>query len=122
QQKGYNGLAVVDDRAQVIVHTEARGSGYEGHLLAPLLNGTRAAIHALDGDKDILARVKITADSGFHSKAVLAAVEKIGADAYVADRDYRKREPAFADAVRHKERRRKERSLNRRREREARAE
>lgn len=120
--QGYNGLAVVDDRAQVIVHAQAHGSGYEGHLLAPLLDGTREAFHALDGGKDILARVKITADSGFHSKAVLAAVEKIGADAYVADRDYRKREPAFADAVRHKERRRKERALKRRREREARAE
>jgi hypothetical protein len=120
--QGYNGLAVVDDRAQVIVHAEAHGSGYEGHLLAPLLEGTREAFRALDGGKDILARVKITADSGFHSKAVIAAVEAIGADAYVADRDYRKREPAFADAVRHKERRRKERALERRREREARLE
>ncbi len=118
--QGYNGLAVVDDRAQVIVHAAAHGSGYEGHLLAPLLEDTRKVFHAIDGGKDILKRAKITADSGFHSKAVIAAVEAIGADAYVADRDYRKREPAFADAVRHKERNRKERALKRRREREAR--
>jgi transposase len=39
--QGYNGLAVVDDRAQIVVHAEARGSGYEGHLLAPLLEATR---------------------------------------------------------------------------------
>ncbi len=86
--QGYNGLAVVDDRAQVIVHAEAHGCGYEGHLLTRLLEGTREAFHALDGGKDILKRAKITADSGFHSKAVVAAVEAIGADAYVADRDF----------------------------------
>jgi hypothetical protein len=117
--QGYNGLAVVDDRAQVIVHAAAHGSGYEGHLLAPLLEQTREAFHPIDGGKDILKRAKVTADSGFHSKAVIAAVEATGADAYVADRDYRRREPAFADAVRHKERNRKERALKRKREREA---
>jgi transposase len=34
--QGYNGLAVVDDRSQIVVHAEAHGSGYEGHLLAPI--------------------------------------------------------------------------------------
>lgn len=32
--QGYNGFAVVDDHAQIVVHAEAHGSGYEGHLLA----------------------------------------------------------------------------------------
>src|SRR5690606_39618455 len=82
--QGYNGLAVVDDRAQVIVHAAAHGSGYEGHLLAPLLEDTRKVFHAIDRGKDILKRTKITADSGFHSKAVIAAVEATGANAYVA--------------------------------------
>jgi hypothetical protein len=90
--------------------------------LAPLLEGTREAFRVLDAGQDILMRAKITADSGFHSKAVIAAVEAIGADAYVADRDFRKREPAFADAARHKERRKKQRALKRRRERETRSE
>ena len=39
--QGYNGLAVVDDRAQIVVHAEAHGSGYEGHLLAPMIEETR---------------------------------------------------------------------------------
>ena len=39
--QGYNGLAVVDDRAQIVVHAEAQGSGYEAHLLASLLESTR---------------------------------------------------------------------------------
>lgn len=117
--QGYNGLAVVDDKAQVVVHAEAHGSGYEAHLLAPVLEATRDAFEQLQHGADIFEQVKVTADSGFHSKAVVSAIEQIEVDAYVADRDYRRRLPVFADAVRHKERERKERALKRKREREA---
>lgn len=118
--QGYNGLAVVDDRAQIVVHAEAHGSGYEAHLLAPLIEATRQSFAELELANDIFAEAKVTADSGFHSNAVMAAVEATGADAYVADRDYRRREPEFADAARYKQRNKKERGLRRRREREAR--
>ena len=118
--QGYNGLAVVDDRAQIVVHAEAHGSGYEAHLLAPLIEATRKGFTELELAKDVFAQAKVTADSGFHSSAVITEVEATGADAYIADRDYRRREPAFADAVRHKQRNKKERALRRRRERETR--
>ena len=119
--QGYNGLAVVDDRAQIVVHAEAHGSGYEGHLLAPIIQATRQTFGAIDPSEDVFKRVKVTADSGFHSKAVLAAVEQTGADAYIADRYYRQREPAFASATRHKERDKKERALLQRKTRDARS-
>jgi transposase len=118
--QGYNGLAVVDDRAQIVVHAEAHGSGYEAHLLAPIIEATRQNFSELELAKDVFADVKLTADSGFHSNVVVAEVEATGADAYIADRDYRKREPAFAGAERHKERDKKERALQRKRERETR--
>lgn len=114
--QGYNGLVVVDDRSQIVVHAEAHGSGYEGHLLAPILEETRRTFDAIEPGKDILKDVKVTADSGFHSKAVVAEVEKTGADVYIADRDYRRRDPAFATAGKHKERSRKERALERKKE------
>jgi hypothetical protein len=117
--QGYNGLAVVDDRAQIVVHAEAQGSGYEAHLLVPLLEETRKTFGIVEPGKDVFATAKVTADSGFHSRAVVAAVEGTGADVYIADRDYRRRDPAFADAGRHKERERKERELERRKQREA---
>jgi hypothetical protein len=117
--QGYNGLAVVDDRAQIVVHAEARGSGYEAHLLVPLLEATRETFGLLDPGKDVFAKAKVTADSGFHSRAVVAAVERTGADVYIADRNYRRRDPAFAEAGRHKEREKKERELERRKQREA---
>jgi transposase len=117
--QGYNGLAVVDDRAQIVVHAEAHGSGYEGHLLAPLIEATRETFNALAPGRDVFKATKVTADSGFHSKAVVTEVEKTGADAYIADRDYRRRDPAFANAAHHKVRDNKERALQRKREREA---
>jgi len=119
--QGYNGFAVVDDRAQIVVHAEAEGTGYEAHLLAPLLEATRKTFDVLEPGSDIFERAKVTADSGFHSKAVVAEVEKIGADAYIADRNHRRRDPAFADAARYKERDRKDRALERRKQREEQA-
>ena len=118
--QGYNGLAVVDEHSQIVVHAEAHGSGYEAHLLAPMIEATRQSFAELKLDKDVFAQTKVTADSGFHSDVVVAAVEATGADAYIADRDYRRREPEFADAARHKQRDKKERALRRKREREAR--
>jgi hypothetical protein len=117
--QGYNGLAVVDDRAQIVVHAEAHGSGYEGHLLVPLIDETRKTFAAIDSSKNGISRVKFTADSGFHSKAVVAAVEQCGADAYIPDRDYRRREPVFASAERHKARDKKESQRLRRKQRES---
>jgi transposase len=111
--QGYNGLAVVDERAQIVVHAEAHGSGYEGHLLVPLIEATRETFRTLEPGIDVFTRVKVTADSGFHSRAVVAAVERTGADVYIADRNYRRRDPAFAAAGRHKERDRKERARER---------
>jgi transposase len=120
--QGYNGLAVVDDRVQIVVHAEAHGSGYEGHLLAPIIEATRKTFGAIESGRDVFRRAKVTADSGFHSKTVVDAVEQTGADVYIADRYYRQREPAFANATRHKERVKKERALLRRKKREARTE
>ena len=118
--QGYNGLAVVDGHSQIVVHAEAHGTGYEAHLLAPLIEATRKDFAELQLDQDVFAHAKVTADSGFHSNVVVAAVEATGANAYIADRDYRKREPAFAGASRYKARDKKERGLRRKREREAR--
>jgi transposase len=120
--QGYNGLAVVDERAQIVVHAESHGSGYEAHLLAPLLEATRETFAELELSSDVLSEVKVTADSGFHSRVVVAEVERTGADAYIADRDHRRRDPAFAQAGRHKERDRKERARERRQQREAESE
>ena len=104
---------MVDDHCQIVVHAEAHGSGYEGHLLAPLLEATRATFGAMDPGNDVLKNAQVTADAGFHSRVVVAQVEALGVDAYIPDRDHRKRDAAFADAERHEERSRKDRARER---------
>lgn len=108
-------VAVVDDKAQVVVQAEAHGSGYEAHLLAPVLEATREAFvqHQLGAD------IFEPPTAASTVRPFVSAIEQIQVDAYVADRDYRRPLPVFADAVRYKEREPKERALKRKRERDA---
>lgn len=107
--QGYNGVAVVDDKHQIVVHANAVGEGQEAHLLAPMVEATRAHFQAIDRqDSDIFATAKLTADAGYHSKKSVQYTHDQAIDAYIADRQLRKRDPAFAHADRYKARARKE--------------
>jgi hypothetical protein len=106
--QGFNGLAVADDRHQIVVHAEARGSGQEAHLLKPAVEAVRENFAAIGDEQDVFDKTKLTADSGYHSAKSVEDVEASGVDAYIADPQYRKRDPAFADRDRYKERHRKE--------------
>jgi hypothetical protein len=111
--QGYNGVAVVDDRHQIVVHAEALGEGQENHLLAPMVQATREHFTAIGCARDVFAKATLAADSGYHSKQSMEYVADSGVDAYVADREMRRRDPAFANAGRYKERHRKERRRSR---------
>lgn len=99
--QGYNGVAMVDAKAQVIVHAEAHGEGQESGLLQPMVEGTRNTFKALDLSDDVMQQAKLTADAGYSSKANATYLYEQGIDAYVADNLYRKRDPRFKDAQRH---------------------
>jgi transposase len=113
--QGYNGVAVVDGRHQIVVHAEARGEGQENHLLEPMVEATRESFAAIGCGTEPLATARVTADSGYHSKQSMEYVARSGVDAYVADREMRRRDPAFAGAGRHKARHREEDRRRRRR-------
>ena len=106
--QGYNGVAVVDDRHQIVVHAEACGNGQEQELLAPMIAGTRRNFAVIGVEGDVFDTVTLTADSGFHSAKSVEQVQHSGVDAYIADGNYRRRDAAFARAGRYKERHRKE--------------
>ena len=107
--QGYNGVAVVDGRHQIVVHAEALGEGQENHLLEPMVKATRENFAAIGRTEDVFAKATLTADSGYHSAKSMEYIQQSGVDAYVADRDMRRRDPAFANAGRYKERHRQER-------------
>jgi hypothetical protein len=106
--QGYDGVAVVDEKHQVIVHAEAFGEAQEHGLLEPMVEGTRENFQAM-GEEEIFEKVKVTADSGFHTELNMKMLVEEGIDGYVADKLFRKRDPRFAGAERYKERSRRER-------------
>lgn len=94
--QGYNGVAAVDDKHQIIVGGEAFGQGPENNLLKPMIDIVRNNL-----GKDYINKVKITADSGFHSKTAVEDCFKFGLDVYLADGNFRKRDPRFINRDRY---------------------
>lgn len=106
--QGYDGVAAVDDRHQVVVHAEAFGEAQEHELLQPMVEAIEAHFAAL-GDAAVYGKAKITADSGFHTERNMEYLYTNGIDGYVADNRMRQRDPRFQAAEKYKARSRKER-------------
>jgi len=105
--QGYNGVAMVDSKHQVIVHADATGDS-ESAILKPMVEGTRENFQEIGKEEDIFEKTKLTTDAGFHSEKNVEMVIEDGIDAYIADNKFRHRDPRFADADKHKERFNKE--------------
>lgn len=101
--QGYNGLAMVDAKHQVIVGAEAFGKGHEAELLEPMVDQVRENFQAL-GEEDVFGKAKLTADSGFHTEESTKMLADRGVDGYVPDKNFRRRDPAFQTAKRHRDR------------------
>jgi len=105
--QGYDGVACVDAKHQVIVHGEAYGEAQEHDLLQPMIEQTQAHFQAL-GHKDILKTTKLTADSGFYNTANVTHLYQNGIDGYLPDLGFRKRDPRFAEVERYRTRDKKD--------------
>ena len=101
--QGYNGVAMVDEAHQVIVHAEAFGEGAEQALLQPMIEATRANLRAAGEEEDAFAGSVLVADSGYSSEANAKLVlEDETIEAYIPDTNFRKRDPTFAEARRYR--------------------
>ncbi len=107
--QGYAGVAVVDGKHQVVVHAEAFGSGQEHELLEPMIEGTRENFKSIGNRNDVFSKAQVTADSGFHTEQNMQMVIEQGIDGYIADNQFRKRDPRFAEVERYREQFKKER-------------
>ena len=106
--QGYNGVTVVDEKHQIIVHAEAFGAAQEHDLLEPMIEGTRENFKEIGSEEDVFEKAKLVADSGYHTEKNMQMVMEAGIDAYIADTQFRKRDPRFAGVDKYKERSRKE--------------
>jgi transposase len=102
--QGYNGIAVVDATHPIVVTAEAYGEAQEAHRLAAMIEGTREQGKTDKIADDIFDKTRLTADAGYASRESVQYRQEKNIDAYIADRNYRRRDPASAHADRYKER------------------
>lgn len=100
--QGYNGIATVDDKHQVVVQAEAYGEGQESVVFADILEKLEHTLQDVEGIPEPLQKRTVLADTGFHSKEIIDMVEQKGIDAYIPDQGFRMRDPRFETARRHK--------------------
>ena len=99
--QGYNGLAMVDAKHQVIVGAEAFGKAHEAAAFEPMLEQVRETFKRLQ-EEDIYRKAKVCADSGFHTEESMRMLAEKKIDAYVPDKLFRKRDAAFGTAGKHR--------------------
>ena len=83
--QGYNGIAAVDDKCQVVVDAQAFGEGHESRSLEKVVDSIEETFCGIEGKGKIYPEVVLTADSGFHSEKSVRKLLDRGIDAYVAD-------------------------------------
>lgn len=95
--QGYNGVAAVDKKHQIIVEAQAFGEGQEHHTLEPMLSGIQKRYAGADIHPQILhTQAIITADTGFSNDTNNDYLRQNDINAYIPDNQFRSRDKAFA--------------------------
>jgi len=96
--QGYNGLATVDKKHQIIVDAQAFGEGQEHHTLKPILQSIKDRFSRLGLSDDIYEEgAVVTADTGFSNEANNRYLKEKRIKAYIPDNQFRSRDPKFND-------------------------
>jgi transposase/IS5 family transposase len=93
--QGYNGQALVDAKHQVIVEGKVFGWGQDHHHLEPVVTGAQENMEAIGKGEDYFKDAILTADTAYHSGESIKKCEEEGIDAYIPDKDFRKRHPGL---------------------------
>lgn len=94
--QGYNGVATVDQKHQVIVDAEAFGEGQEHHTLKPILDNVKKRFQALGLCENVYrSGVIVTADTGFANEQNMAMLYRDKINTYIPDNQFRQRDPKF---------------------------
>ena len=94
--QGYNGIATVDKKHQIIVDAQAFGEGQEYHTLKPVLDAVKTRYQRMGISEDVYADgIVVTADTGYSNEANNAYLKDAGINAYIPDRQFRSRDAKF---------------------------
>ena len=105
--QGYNGQVLVDGKHQVIVQAEAFGNGQDHHLLEPMMSKAKENMQAIGQAEDYFKEAILTADTGYHSTESIKKCEDEEIDAYIPDRNFRKRDDRFGSQQEYMKKQRK---------------
>lgn len=97
--QGYNGLAAVDGKHQVILGTLAVGQQSEADLLPEILDELPGLLEAASLGKESLQDVTLLADTGYHSAENLEELAERGINAVIPDNKFRSRDVRFASKL-----------------------
>ena len=103
--QGYNGVATVDKKHQIIVDAQAIGSGQEQQTLIPVIEAVEERFKRLAFNDDIFdTAIKednkgtiLTADTGFANEDNMKYCHENNINAYIPDNQFRSRDPKFKD-------------------------
>ena len=94
--QGYNGVASVDKKHQIIIDAQAFGEGQEHHTLQPVLKTIKERYQRLGISKNIYKDgIIVTADTGFANEANNQYLHENNINGYVPDNKFRSRDPKF---------------------------
>jgi hypothetical protein len=96
--QGYNGVATVDKKHQVIIDAQAFGDGQEHHTLKPVLKAVQQRYKKL-GIADNIYQIGaiVTADTGFANEANMQYLNEYQINGYIPDNRFRSHDPKFAE-------------------------
>jgi transposase len=100
--QGYNANAMVDEAHQVVVQAEAFGCVDDGRLMRPMIDGANRNFEAIGLGEEALDKKIVSADTGYYSLENLEVCRDEHLDAYIPDKQFRKRDPRFSDAGRYR--------------------
>lgn len=96
--QGYNGVATVDKKHQVIIDAQAFGEGQEHHTLKPVLESIKERYKRTGISDDIYKDdVIVTADTGFANEDNNRYLIDQNINAYIPDNQFRSRDPRYKD-------------------------
>jgi transposase len=100
--QGYNSQALVDEKHQIIVYSEAFGSGQDYSHVSPMIDGAKGNMKSLGKGEKYFKGKTLTADANYHSTENIKKCEEEKIDAYIPDVDFRKRDERFESQDKYK--------------------
>lgn len=93
--QGYNSQAIADEKHQIIMYGEVIGESNDSSMLPPTIEGFKKNLKTIGYEENYLKGKPFSADSSYHSETNLEICKREELNAYIPDKDFRKRDSEF---------------------------